>query len=636
MPGTEKRRPIGAAADVTPAAPEGTSGDVLLPPDCPTIPLGYGGQYSYILDAYGQFHKLDADRFGRTRMLNICKPQWLWDNFPRRKKITGRDGGEEWVTIGWKPEEFHAALENSCKAAGPFDPEERLRGRGAYQAEGGHVILHLGDRLWSQGRAQKLGRAGEYVYPAGNPLPAPAAMQVGTEPGRQLLAKMRDSWRFLRAIDPVFVLGMMGVFVLGGALPARPGAALTGERGTGKSELMLLMRAILGAWLIYSTDATEAGIRQTLGRDALGMLLDEQESQGDNTGDRRLKLYWRASYGGGKTLRGGQNHVGTTFAALGTIMAAAINLPPMDAADRSRVIQIEMLPLGDVTGKVRLVHDAMWPTEGTRIIRRLVDEYPRLMLQVIPAWRELLMAAGWDSRGADTYGIVLGCAWCMLHDDAPSADSYDRFGADLDALAEMHRALELPTDRLVMTSMLGARVDMFRRGETRTIGEWLTEGCGWGRNDPAEESYPSPSEDDDSINRTEAEAKRAAERIDARKALQMLRRYGLTVFAAPKDDERGNWKAGERLLGIANVSPALAEIFRGTPWGASQAGQGGWHTAFLRAPTAMRWPHPLRFPYGTQRAVVMRLDVALAGIVGPDGAEAADAWQQAPRQPETV
>jgi hypothetical protein len=626
---------MGPAADVTPAASDGAGTGMVLPADCPTIPLGYSGQYFFVLDAYGQFHKLDADKFGRTRMLNINKPEWLYDTYPRKKKIIGRDGSEEWITIGWKPEEFHAALENSCKAAGVFDPEERLRGRGAYQDEGGHVILHLGDRLWLKGRQQKLGVAGQHVYARANPIPGPAAMPVGTEPGRQLLNKMRESWTFQRAIDPLFVLGMMGVVVLGGALPVRPGAALTGERGTGKSELMLLMTAILGAWLTYSTDATEAGIRQSQGNDALGTLLDEQESSGDNSGFRRVQLYWRGSYGGGKALRGGQNHVGTAFVARGTIIIAAINLPAMDAADRSRVIQIEMLPLANVVGKVRLVHDAMWPTEGSKLIRRLVDEYPRLMRQVIPAWREILMECGWDSRGADTYGICLSVAWIMLHDDPPTRASYDQLGADLDALAETHRALELSTDRLLLSVLLGHRVDFYRRGEQRTMGEWLAEACGWGRDDPADETYPPPAEADETINRTEKEAAQASQRIDARKAMTLIRRYGINVIKAPDDDPRGGWRKGERLLAIANVCPALGEVFKGTPWGASQAGQGGWNAALLRAPTATRWPYALRFPFGTSRVVVMRLDVALAGMVGPDGAEAAEAWRLAPREPET-
>jgi hypothetical protein len=640
MPTARKPRALGVAAQIKPATGGGgdgggTGAEVLLPEDCPTIPLGYLGQYFFVLDAYGQFHKLDADHFGRTRMLNICRPEWLWDHFPRRKRIVGRDGHEEWLTIGWKPEEFHAALESSCKRAGAFDPDEKLRGRGAYAGEGGQVILHLGDALWMSGHKQRLGCAGEYVYAATNALPGPAAKPVSTDPGRQLLHKVRDSWRFLRAIDPYFVVGMMGVVVLGGALPARPGAALTGERGTGKSELMLLMTAILGGWLSYSSDATEAGIRQTLGGDALGMLLDEQESVGDNSGFRRVQLYWRGSYGGGRTLRGGQNHVGSKFIARGTIIIAAINLPAMEAADRSRVIQIEMLPLGEVTGP-RLIHDAMWPTEGAKLIRRLADEYPRLMREVLPGWRALLIENGWDSRGADTYGIVLACAWIMLRDDAPDQDSYELLRGDLDALAEAHKALELSTDQLVLALLLGHKVDFYRRGEIRTIGEWLAEACGWGRSDPADDSYPPPDSADETINRTEKEAQRAAERLDARKALAMLRRYGINVLAAPADEPHGHWRKGERLLAVANICPGLSEVFRGTPWGASITGQGGWHAALLRAPTASRWPYPVRFPWGPSRVVVMRLDVALAGVVGPDGADMADVWRTVPRAPDSV
>jgi hypothetical protein len=127
------------------------------------------------------------------------------------------------------------------------------------------------------------------------------------------------------------------------------------------------------------------------------------------------------------------------------LIAAAINLPAMDSADRSRCIVIEMKPLAPGP-KVRLVHDAIWPTIGPLLVRRLMDHYPRLIGEIIPAWRELLMSVGWDDRGADTYGVCLGCAWALLYDLAPTEDDLAVHEVDLAALLAAHKSRSVPAD----------------------------------------------------------------------------------------------------------------------------------------------------------------------------------------------
>lgn len=633
------RRPLGAATTATPAAasrpPGGDGGgpDIerrLLPDNCPVKPLGYFGKFLYVQDDKGQLHKLDCDRIGRVRLQNLCATDYLkqhWGRYRQNPK-TG-----EWVQTGWHPDYFLESIENSCKAVGIFDEAEMLRGRGCYRGEDGKLILHLGDHLLLHGRWHELGRIGAYVYPLAIPLPGPATSETDPGTAQRLLQRVTDGWRFKHGIDPLLILGMIGVIVLAGALPVRPGCFLTGERGTGKSELMFLLQAVLGRWLIYSTDATEAGIRQQLGRDAIGMMLDELESgEAGDIDNRKIKqicLYWRASYGGGRILRGGANHTGAQFSAQAALIAAAVNQPAFDAPDRSRIITIELTPL-PVGVKTRLVHDAMWPDVGKRLIRRLIDQAERIAGEYLPAMRAILIDQGWDDRLADTYGTPLACAWAMLHDTVPTIDD---LGPIWDDLAERHRAHkgdETPTWRLVFLRLWGWRADIYRRGEVRTLGEYVQEAGGWGRDDPSEAGWREL--DLDGADRTERDAEAVASQdVDARKAQAVLRRHGIRIFHAPEDGP--HWRAGERLIAIANASPALAEIFRDTPWGATASGHGGWHTALSRAPTAVRWPEPMRFPFGRTRAVVMRLDVALSGMVGPDPIGVAQAWDQAAAEP---
>jgi len=427
---------------------------------------------------------------------------------------------------------------------------------------------------------------------------------------------------------------MMAVVIVAGALPARPGCALTGERGTGKTELMRLSCNLLGNRLVYSTDLTEAGIRQRLGRDSIGVMLDEFEALGMGEALRRLVLYWRSCYSGGRALRGGSQHTGSEFITNAVLIAAAIDLPAMDAADRSRIVIITLDKLR-AGAKAKLADDPLLPEVGAWMVRRLADIFPHLIGFVLPAFRDLLTVMGWDDRGADTYGIVLSCAWVMVRDDIPTETDLARFAADLDELAEAHDAEETPSHIRAYTRLYAWRPEQYQRGgDGRTIGEILTEGAGWADDGLTSDELPAgfvPS-----IERTEGQAQRiAASDNKARKSARQLRRYGLAIVHAAEDSAHGGaaghwWRRGERLLAIAVNSPHLAECFRGSPWGGTDAGAGGWSTVFLRAPGATRG-RPMRFGYGESRVVLVRLDVALAGLVGPEGMDMAAVWGRAPR-----
>jgi hypothetical protein len=628
-------RTIKAQPDTRPASAATGSGSAeTLPDDCPMIPLGYNGEELHVLDCMGQHRVILPHRFPAPLAMSLATPAWLEKNYPRKRKIIRDDGETEWITVDFVLKEFQAAAGTSCRAAGFFDPAERLRGRGAWRGENGAAIGHLGNKLLIDGRLQPLGQRGDYVYALGRALPAPAAFPCGTDTGRRLLRDMDASWRFTRRVDPLFILGIMGVTILGGALHVRPGFSLTGEHGCGKSELMLFMAAVLGGWANYVTDATEAGLRQYMGRDSIGLYLDENEAQGTDASAaaaRRIQLYKRASYGGGTTLRGGTGGSGTSFQPRGVIGYAAINLPPDEPADASRNVMIYLKALEE-TGP-RLAADAAWPLEGQRLVRRLFDNYERLMTVVLPATRAVLRGWGWDERHADTLGTTFACAWVATEDHTPTELDLARYQNDFDELAEERRANEIPTWRKVLSALWAWQPDAWKGGQARLLGDHAAEAFGWGKGDAAEEESIPGFIVEEPASRTEAQAVVFARQPSARKAAGLLRRHGIQTVTAREDDPSGRWRAGERLLAIAKSGKPTAEVFRGTPWAASNSGQAGYVTALSRAPTAGGWPYPIRFSWGTARVVVMRLDVGLNGLCGPDSEAVIEAWEITPSDP---
>ena len=138
------------------------------------------------------------------------------------------------------------------------------------------------------------------------------------------------------------------------------------------------------------------------------------------------------------------------------------------------VVHLDRLAEG---AKAKLADDPLLPDTGAWLVRRMADQFPQLTDFVLPAWRDLLTGAGWDDRGADTYGIVLSCAWVLLHDGVPNEVDLAQFTSDL---AEAHATEETASHIRAYSRLFAWRPEQFQRGgDGRTIGEMLTEAAGW-------------------------------------------------------------------------------------------------------------------------------------------------------------
>ncbi len=102
-------------------------------------------------------------------------------------------------------------------------------------------------------------------YPQRPPITVPWREPVPPKdsPAKQLLEDLR-SWTWERpTLDPVLVLGAIGVMFLGAALPWRPHLFLSGDKGVGKSTLQKVIRASARPFGLYvrGYDRAPASIR---------------------------------------------------------------------------------------------------------------------------------------------------------------------------------------------------------------------------------------------------------------------------------------------------------------------------------------------------------------------------------------
>ena len=327
-----------------------------LPKDCPVTPLGIDGEVCFYLTPTGQFLPLTSHQGEQLRKLFADKIAWLWSFLPKFKENTGEQ-------TNWDAARTADSLIAACGKRGPFDPSEKLRGPGAWRGLSGELILHCGDAIFDGATWQKPGFLGDFVYPGHAPLAKPFewsddAAEIRAEKRRfqaelNALLTLLDSWNWAaefetdhetgeqvffhgtkHKISSVLMLGWICSALVGGALDWRPMIWLTGEAAAGKSTLQKLVAAIMGARLVTSSDATAAGIYQSVGYSSRAAGIDEAEADPNSLKMKGMVELVRQSSSGGNILRGSNDpKKWRGFTARSSFLLSSIVIPPLFTQD---------------------------------------------------------------------------------------------------------------------------------------------------------------------------------------------------------------------------------------------------------------------------------------------------------------
>jgi hypothetical protein len=458
--------------------------------ECPVIPLGIDGEVYHLIDASGQFRSLTAGDFSHAGMQALFAqtpnyPQWAWPRYGRAPKAEPGEKAPEPPIKSFEDDAVRQALFFACAAKGLFSPTDKLRGRGAWTLKGGQLVYHAGEELWvcEGGRIKALetGLHGEHLYPRMAPLPSPWTEKITPDnnPAGGLLDTFRK-WNWKRPdIDPLLLLGWIGVAFYGGALKWRSAVCLMGDKGTGKSTLQNGLKDLFGDALFHSSDTSAAGVYQKMQHDARPVAVDELEPGADPRKVDALVTLMRASGSGAVSRRGsasGAEH-GIEYQLRSAFLFSAINNPLHMAQDLSRVAMLRLKPL-DLSQPMPEPIDA--DTCGRVILARLMHEWPRFE-PTLQAYRSALATGGHDARGQDTYGTLLACAELLLGPELADvlgvrlADDAAWWTENLsaDSLPEIEDAL--PNWRRCTQWLLTSQVEAFRNGVRTTIAKVIED-----------------------------------------------------------------------------------------------------------------------------------------------------------------
>ncbi|MER2536887.1 MAG: hypothetical protein ABTQ31_17175 [Rhizobiaceae bacterium] len=460
-----------------------------MPPHCPVRIIGRDADgVVYAVTATNDFRAVE--KWDMPSLVDLFAPQgnymmWAWPGFGE-VKVTDPDTMEEKKKLVVKRVErdkVMMCLKQEAARKPLFDPARQRRGRGGWRDKHDRFIWHSGGWLWSStgGPNAKLERArpGEhegFLYTRQPLALEPWAEHVTAEesPALRILQDMR-TWNWQRSfLDPILLLGWIGTAIMGGALKARPVVFTTGGAGVGKSTLHELLKIALEGMVTCSVNTTAAGIYQRAKYDSLPFMIDELESKSGSTRAESVIELARVAYTGGDISRGGADHEATSFTAQQSFLFSAINAPPMNAQDKTRMAMLNLARLDKKNGIGRKVVVSA-ETDGRMMLRQVLDGWADFNKRLLPNYWEALAAQGLDARAIDTFGTLLASAELLVGPEAleemglPVTD-HTHLGEMIAAATAIERTENLDNWHKCLDILFQSQIEAWRDGVKPTIG----------------------------------------------------------------------------------------------------------------------------------------------------------------------
>ena len=570
--------------------------------NCPVTPLGVRDGHSYYLDPWGQMRTLTKHDASSINILFGKDIPFLWNNFPRWRM--GDAGVLEKVPEIFDQNKAGSAMMMASSELGPFNPDNAVRGVGAWKTEDGDLVYHMGNELLIDGEIHAPGKHGRHIYPAYPAIPAPAPPTAARDEGEDPVPKFMDvleTWNWQRPkLDPMIAMGLLGAQMLGGALDWRPVFWGTGGAGSGKSELQKLINLMHGIdGVIASEDPTKSGITSRLGHSSLPVSLDEREPDTDERSSKNSDIIAlaRIASSGGEWVRGSSDQSGSSGKVFSAFFFSSILIPgSMKPQDVQRLIQLNLNRLPSDAAPLSLV-PSEWRDRGAVFKRNLIDRWPTFAKRTA-MWRQALAGVGVQGRDADNWQVVISMANMAESAEMPTAEEMN-YWVRLIAEAHTLSRADIQDDAAAMLLHLKTQtLDLNRRGDNFTVAQWIMVAGG----------LVSAPENLHGIQHADPTPEDLKRRRD--KANETLARVGLRVTGVRESAS----------LFIANSKIAgLNDLFKGTDW----AG-GSWKQSALRVDGATTAPRAKTLLGISTRGVEIPITSISGMMTFPNSRAAAD------------
>lgn len=376
--------------------------------------LGYDkGEYYYLSEGKRQIINLSASAHTKNNLYSIVDNVSFWIGL----------AGPSDKGNSFNMEAATAEIMRRSRMAGLFDVE-KIRGRGSWWDDG-RIVLHLGDRLIVDGAERDLAdMEGGYFYEAKVPfLSGPADTQATDAECAAIIEASRGFW-WAKEHYHELAVGWIALAPICGLLDWRSHLWITGERGSGKSLFLDELAEPLLAEIRRRPEggSTEAGIRQMLGSEAMGIIWDESEPGKTDKARERLDAalaYIRSSSTektGSEVMRGGKDGQAIGYRPRSMFCLASIVVNLENDANRSRFCVVSMKhptaasKTSDMRDFMKLLGTVGTPLMGRKLLARTSSMVPAIRENIALMREALIEVCGVTPRTADQVGALLaGC-----------------------------------------------------------------------------------------------------------------------------------------------------------------------------------------------------------------------------------
>lgn len=454
------------------------------------------------------------------------------------------------------------ALIQASQSLPKFDPRA-IRGRGCW-IDGNDVVYHAGDKLAVNGAIRSLHAytsPTRAIYEGGYPIAIDTADAARNVESASLIT-LCEMLPWDHPMSGKLFAGWMALAPICGALSWRPHGWVTGASGSGKSWVISnIVSPLIGKTAIYvQGNTSEAGIRGSLGCDAMPVLFDEAESENQRAGmriDGVLELARQASSENGAGIVKGTKTGGSiTYMVRSMFCFASIGVAAVKKADTSRISVMGLRKTNDAAQFERVKKLWRETTADPAFCARIRARSVRNAITIRHNAEIFCHAAAeftGDKRSADQIGTLLAGAYSLTSTKAITHEAAREWLAKQDWSAFKVDAVDSDENQCLAHLFASPiRLEHTKGPETLTI--------------------------DEAIQRARAELTPGVEGL-------ALLRIGIKV----------EYDA----ITVANQHQGLERVFRDTPWAGAK-----WRGQLLRIENATTPKNPVRFgPMVLQRAV---------------------------------
>lgn len=324
---------------------------------------------------------------------------------------------------------------NECFAAqgNRLFSSNSARGLGTWKDEDA-IIYNAGDKVISYTQdnppAEISAIRGTTIYERKTPILHPSPTPLSDEESRYITTYFKAlAWG--EKESSILAPGWLAIAPLAGTLKFRPHMWINAPSGSGKSQLLDVIKHLLGTYALHiEGGTTEAGLRQTLLLDARCGIFDEAEANGESGAKaiERILSYLRScsTNEGGAVLKGSTTGKALISAPRSMFLFASIGNQLERASDESRFATLSIRKIYDTEKlnahltKLSTLRPSLYlPNFPQRLLARILSNAP-VTLQNIETIRTYLISKGEPGRRADLMSPLLAGYHSLLN-SAPIA-----------------------------------------------------------------------------------------------------------------------------------------------------------------------------------------------------------------------